>query len=341
MRIETVDPRDDDAFREWFEVLEASGRHERPDEPGWLLQEQRAISLRGVGSDPDVRCELVAVHEQGRPTGVVRIELPLRDNLHLCEIDLAVHPEARRRGVGRVLVEEVERRARELGRTTVVGYSDEPPGSEGCSPGRLAAAALGWEVCQEEVRRDIAVPLEPERVTALQRTCLAYARDYVLRTWVDRCPEDLVAGRAELSRVISTDIPLDRLDWHEESWDAARVRREEALADDMGRTTVNAGAVHTASGVLAGYTSMAVPRERPEHAYQWDTVVRGEHRGHRLGTLVKLAALGEIAARSAETRVITTWNAQENEAMIRVNDALGAFVNGREATLSKVLDPDG
>ena len=66
----------------------------------------------------------------------------------------------------------------------------------------------------------------------------------------------------------------------------------------------------------------------------------GVHR-HRLGLLVKLAALQELAVRSPRTRFISTWNAQENAPMIAVNDLLGARVHGRLVVLQKVLPTQG
>ena len=35
---------------------------------------------------------------------------------------------------------------------------------------------------------------------------------------------------------MSTDVPMAGMDWQEEEWDAARVRREEQLAREMGRS---------------------------------------------------------------------------------------------------------
>ena len=337
MDVEPVDPRDHGAFADWFAVLEAAELFDRPGEHDSLLGEEHRTVLDGAGPDPDTRYVLLATRQEGAFVGIARLALPQRDNRHMVELDLAVHPAARRRGLGRALLGEVEQRAREQGRTTVAGFSDEPPGTEGRSAGRLACLRLGYEVVQEEVRRDLDLPLDAERVADLERTCLPYARDYELRTWVDRCPDDLVDDRAELSRVMSTDVPLDRLDWHEEVWDAARVRRQESLAQDMDRTVVNAGAVHVPTGRLVAYTQQAFPRSRPERAFQWDTLVRSEHRGRRLGTLLKLASLAELGRLSPATRYVSTWNAQENTSMIAVNDALGARTNGRIGTLQKVL----
>jgi GNAT superfamily N-acetyltransferase len=337
MQIGQIDPRDHTAFAAWFRVLEASERDLRPGETGSLLHEQQRKALVGAARDADVRTALLAVHDAGDVVGAARLELPQNDNRHLVEVDLAVHPSARRRGAGRALVQAVERLARADGRTTVIGFADEPPGSEGRSPGRLVLARLGYAVAQEEVRRDLDLPLEPARVVQLEGACRPHAGDYALRTWVDHVPEDLVDDRAELSRQMSTDVPKDDLDWREEVWDAARIRRDEELALSMDRRRVATGAVHVPTGRMVAFTEMGVPRAAPQRAYQWETLVTEPHRGHRLGLLLKLTALEELAARSPETTVISTWNAQENAPMIAVNEALGARVNGRLAILQKVL----
>jgi GNAT superfamily N-acetyltransferase/RimJ/RimL family protein N-acetyltransferase len=337
VQITPLDPRDERAFADWFAVLEAAERHDRPDEPGHLLHEQRAIALDGIAPDPDTACLLLAARTGTHVVGAARLELPQRDNRHLCEVVLAVHPDARRRGAGRALTERVEVLAREHGRTTVLGLADEPPGSEGRSPGRCAALALGYDVVQTEVRRDIDLPLDPARVAELERGCAAASADYTMRTWRDRCPDDLVDDLADLMRQMSTDVPKDEMDWREEVWDAARVRRDEARTAAGDRTSVGAGAVHRPTGRMVAFTRSGLPRSQPERAYQWETLVSAAHRGRRLGTRVKLAALQDLARCSPRTRSISTWNAQENAHMIAVNDALGARTNGLLAIVQKVL----
>ncbi len=339
LRLTQVDPADEQAFAAWFAVTEAAERHDRPDEPGWLLREQRQYSLDGTKPDADNRFVLLAACEGDRVVGAARLELPQRDNLHLCELTFAVAPTARRRGVARALVDEVERLARTHDRTTLLGYCDEVPGSEGRSVNRQAAQALGFAVVQTEVRRDIDLPLPADRVERLERSCAPYAADYAVRVWQEAAPEELLDDLAELMRQMSTDVPKDEMDWREEVWDRARVRRNEDLSRAMDRTWMGAGAVHVPTGRLVAFSVMGVPRSQPERAYQWETLVSKDHRGHRLGTLVKLAGLQALAELSPRSRVITTWNAQENAPMIAVNDLLGARVNGRLAITQKVLEP--
>lgn len=331
VEIAELDPRDDAAFVQWFDVVVEAERHDRPAEPSWLLGEQRRLSL----SDTDHRRHLLVARHGDRVVGAARLDLPQQDNQHLCETVVMVHPDARRRGVARALDDEIVRRVRDLGRTTVLTVCDEPPGSD--LGNRTAGIALGYQVAQTEVRRDIDLPLDRARVAELQRTAAPHAADYDLVTWWDSCPEDLLEDCAALSGAMSTDVPKDQMDWREEVWDGARVRRDEADVAAMDRTYVAAGAVHRPTGRMVAHTTMGVPRSVPQRAYQWETLVLRPHRGHRLGMLCKLTALQELASKQPATQYISTWNAQENGPMIAVNDALGARTNGGIAALQKVL----
>jgi GNAT superfamily N-acetyltransferase len=337
VQIEQVDPRDDAAFAAWFAVIDAWQRDSRPGEPGWLLEEQRALVLSGAEDDPDERVVALSAVADERVVGIARVDLPCRDNLHLADLLLITHPAHRGRGVARALAAAAERRARAAGRTTIVAMSDEPPGEEGRSASRFAGPALGFAAEQVEVRRDIDLPLSRAVVAGHEAAAATHAAAYDLRTWRDAVPDDLLEDQAHLLRRMSTDVPTAGLDWQEEEWDAERVRRSEQQARDMGRTWFGAGAMHRDTGQLVAYTTMGVPLTAPQRAYQWDTLVLREHRGRRLGSLVKLACLQRLSREVPEARFISTWNAQENTPMIRVNDALGARTNGQLVNWQKRL----
>ncbi|MCW2615476.1 MAG: GCN5-related N-acetyltransferase [Frankiales bacterium] len=337
MRTERVDPTDERAFARWFAVLDAVQRDERPGEPGWLPHEQHRSLLDSQGDDPDHAKIALQVVDGDEVVAVAKLELPRRDNHHLVELVLVTHPRHRRRGAGRRLLVAVEELAREQGRTTIIAGSDEPPGSVGTSASRGFAEATGFSFSQVEVRRDIDLPLDPEVVARLERAARGHAADYALRSWRDRVPDDLVEDMAELYRRMSTDFPRADMELFEEEWDVARVRRDEEQARAMDRTWFGAGAVHLPTGRMVAYTEVGVPRAAPQRVYQWDTLVVSEHRGHRLGTLVKLACLQQVSAEFPQARVISTWNAEENVPMVRVNDTLGARVNGQLVNWQKRL----
>lgn len=70
---------------------------------------------------------------------------------------------------------------------------------------------------------------------------------------------------------------------------------------------------------------------------QFATVVAREHRGHRLGILVKLANLKLIDGHASAAKRIFTWNAESNVHMIRVNEELGFEVAGKAFNWQKTI----
>ena len=137
------------------------------------------------------------------------------------------------------------------------------------------------------LRSSLSLPADRARLEA------AVAGDdadgYVVRTCWDGIPEAWLAGRAELSRRMSTDIPMGDLVLEEESWDEERVRTDYQRIAAIGRRVVDAYAQHEATGELVGYTQVQVPQADPQVAFQQDTLVMREHRGHGLGLRMKAA----------------------------------------------------
>ena len=63
--------------------------------------------------------------------------------------------------------------------------------------------------------------------------------------------------------------------------------------------------------------------EYPEWGTQGLTAVTRPHRGHRLGLLVKLAMLEQLAPASRRSSRIITGNTDTNQHMIAINAELG------------------
>jgi len=66
-----------------------------------------------------------------------------------------------------------------------------------------------------------------------------------------------------------------------------------------------------------------VPAQRPTRADQYDTVVVPEHRGYGLGRAIKARMLFELRTAEPCITEVQTWNAFENEPMLKVNSELG------------------
>ncbi len=225
---------------------------------------------------------------------------------------------ADRPGVGTALLAEGTRPAAAAGRSSLVSEVDEPgPGT----PGRAFARARGWTLALQETRRDLLLPVDEQRLSALEAAAVAASPGYEVVTWRDRTPEPLLEDRALLGRRMSTDAPVGDVPVGEEDWDAARVREQEALALARGRTVLSAGALR--DGRLVAVTDLHVLPAQPDRADQSGTLVLREHRGHRLGTRVKVAVLRELGATLPAVRRISTYNADTNRPMAAVNEALG------------------
>lgn len=98
----------------------------------------------------------------------------------------------------------------------------------------------------------------------------------------------------------------------------------------------------TADGRLAGYTELKGSRQQPGRLDQRDTLVRPEHRGHRLGLALKLANLRALQSRTTAPATVHTWNAEANAPMIAVNDQLGFRpVEYQRVWQGPVSDPAG
>ena len=154
-------------------------------------------------------------------------------------------------------------------------------------------------------------------------------------TWQGRTPEGWLDDIALLRTRSSTEEPNAGIQQTEDVWTAERVRSVDDLQATSPRILLTTVALHEASGRLAGYTELDVPPEADRPVEQAHTLVLREHRGHRLGTLLKLVNLRELAARFPGRRLVETMNAEENRHMLDVNDALGFETDSYSARWKK------
>ncbi|MEL7978181.1 GNAT family N-acetyltransferase [Isoptericola sp. F-RaC21] len=305
------------------------------------------------------RCRLVAVVDDGaaspRVVGHGDLTLPVTDNRHLAVVRVAVHPSYRRRGIGSAIADRLRRVALTEGRTTVfaeVELADEPAAdapdalapAEG--PGRVSAdlpgmrlarrAGLGLEIVAR--RSVLDVPLPDDVVDRFVADAAAHAGDaYRLHTWQDPVPEEWVDQLAALEQRLTEDEPNGGLALETERWDGPRIRGEEAKRAERSQGALVTAAEHVATGTLAGMTLLVWDADRPELTEQESTVVLPEHRGHRLGMLLKATNLREHTRLRPATRRISTWNNETNAPMLAINVALGFRPAGGSAELQAPL----
>ena len=292
------------------------------DHPGLLadpLQELLARLTVEMASEKE-EFYLGLVGDEVVANGQVR--LLMSDNTHMAHVEVCVHPEKRRRGFGREMFEALKERSRDAARRVLVGWAGAPKGQE--PPGAHFAKSLGAKRAQEQIRSELQVSaIDRAELGELEKEARAHSAGYELVQWIDRAPEQFVADWAELLGRMITDSPMGELKWDPERWDAERCREWERETAARGRMRLVTGAVHAESRRMVAVTDIGVSRSRPNIAYQWDTIVAPEHRGHRLGALVKLANLQALERSVRGVDSIQTWNAADNSFMLAVNLGMG------------------
>lgn len=322
-RIDPLDPADEQLFLGAVEVYAGAQRDIwGPRGSVWSANELRAFHQQKTTR----RALWVAIDGDGWVCGAVELIETLRDNHSSATIWLAVHPEARRRGIGAELLIVAEDQARTDGRTIFFAESEWPDGATDSA--ERFATKHGYRPAQTDIRRGLHLPVDPEHMRTLRDRSGRAPRDYAIEIAWDRLPEEWLADRAVLQRRMSTDIPMGHLFLEEEDWDADRVREHIALQVAQDRRVVEAVARHLPTGRLVGFTSVNLPADPPELAYQGDTLVIREHRGNKLGLRLKAAIALELMERAPQVREWRTWNAADNEPMIAVNVELGYVVEG-------------
>jgi GNAT superfamily N-acetyltransferase len=336
VEVEAIHPRDTRAFDEWFAVWHLTDMERWPGGPGWQYAERLAMALDEEG--PEENRPLVA-RRGDDVLGVANLKMFRRENRHLARLELRVLPEHRRRGIGTTLLEAAERTAAVSGRNEMAGMDESPARAGYVDAAGPFARHHGFSVAQRMVRRRIDLPLDDAHAAALRANPRAKPTGYSLVTFVDHWPEEDLDDRCELGRRMSTDVPTGELDADEEAWDHARVRALEASLAAQDRAKVTTAARHDAGGHLVGFSEVAIPLGAPESAWQHDTLVIREHRGHGLGFALKVANLLAVQARYPAVRRISTWNAEENAPMIAVNEEIGCRVEASSAYWHRPIAP--
>ncbi|GAB3250314.1 GNAT family N-acetyltransferase [Nocardioides dilutus] len=337
LTISGLDPFDDAATAEFHAVYDAAQSFGREatatnwerDELRAALQERARRRFRhGICGRVDGRIVV---------TGYV--EGSLLDNLELAELQVNTLPQERGKGYGSAMLERCEAVARERGRSTLLAMVDWPyhadPRGDGV-PSIEFAKKHGYEMALVEIQRRLDLPVSDETLDRLAADAAEHHVGYTLRSWAGPVPEELLQGWAEVTSVLESEAPTGEIDREPGTPDPAVVREAEALAFSQGRE-LYATAALDAEGTVVAYTNFGVNTEGSPRAYQWGTLVRPEHRGHRLGMAVKVANLRQLQAARPDLGQVVTWNAEVNTHMVGVNEAMGFVPVERSGQVQKKL----
>jgi len=296
---------------------------------------------------------LFAARVGGEIVGRAEVETTPRYEDAVAWLLVHVLPDFRRRGIGTALANRIEDIAAAAGRTKLITYAASPdaPGDRLPSPTGFGSVPLH----NEEVRFLLARGYVLEQVARTSRLRLPFvppaspgsaagsagsallaalaaasAAEFALHSWTDHTPERWQADMARLYTRMSTDAPGAGLEEPEDPWTVDRVQDAEERESRNPRSFLTTAVEHVPTGVLCGFTTLSVPLERERAVLQLDTLVLREHRGHRLGMLLKLANLERLSRERPGHPSVLTFNAEENRHMLDINEALGFAAIGFE-----------
>jgi GNAT superfamily N-acetyltransferase len=326
VRIVPVDPHDDSMLKSLHTVLAESDGHERAYSLTYTMHEL-TVTYRAT---PTASVDDAWLALQGdAAVGALEVNRPLLDNLGLLNASVSVVPDARRRGIGTRLAQRAFALAREHGRSTlscwIAGAPTDPAGralSSRPRPGEAFATSFGLTNRLTDLHRVLDLPVPSERLSGLAASVAHHHAGYRLAQWVGPCPEEYVDSYCRLRSSIVSEAPRGELELEDEVYDEKRLRTEEHELEQMRRTAYTTAAV-SPDGELVAHTMVVVAGTDPGRAYQWDTLVLPEHRGHRLGLALKVANLARMQSEHPDRTELHTFNAEDNPPMSAVNDTLG------------------
>jgi len=310
-----------------------------PGDPPWqdsFLREYLAETMPG-----ERRISWLAEQEPAAPGAPARIlghvNVLLLGNIGVLE--LLVHPEARRNGLGRRLLTVAVRRAYHEGFSTV--------GAEviGGTAAVRFFEAMGF--AREYVESRSVLSLSEVDWLALEKMAESAASGYQVEFFPGGPPDHLIDAYAR-AKAEFRDVEDGDLDLRPSSYDPQRLRESLACLHRRGMKPYIVLAIHVGTGEVAGLTEVVVPAQHPSRADQYDTLVVQAHRGRGIDRAIKARMLLELRSAEPGLSEVQTWNAQANEAMLKVNAEIG-FQTDRDwweygadiATLIHRLDVKG
>lgn len=289
----------------------------------------------------------------GRILGVAKVMVATEPGATSLEFEVMVDPDRWGEGVEEALLAVVEREAAGRDIRTIQSWTLHRPNTPG--PRMSAPTGFGDVPARdrqtvfmvengftlEQVERNSVFDLTGSMEAVEQYLAAAQEAagpDYRLLTWTSPTPEEHLDSFAWVISRMSTDAPSGGLIIEEQRWDAARVRRRDARLKAQGMTVSVAAVQHIPTGTIAAYNELVIAEDHSAATQQYGTLVVKNHRGHRLGTIVKCANLLRWREMVPESPRVSTFNAEENRPMLDINEAIGFVPASYAGAWKKVLE---
>jgi GNAT superfamily N-acetyltransferase len=319
MEIRPLDVHDDQQMREYHGIgWRGEMEDGRPWNAFWTYDEM-AVMFRSP--TPGQFHEAYAVYDDDdRMVGGGFLFGGLEDNLDKAIAVPIVDPEHRCRGYGGALLEALVERGRELGRTRILSGTSIPFEERESSPWLRFAADHGFGPDVVEVIRVLSLPVPEGLLDEIDAEVAVHSDGYEVHVYDDGVPDELLPSYCYLVNQLVVDAPTGETDWEAETLTPEAVRHDVERDRSVGRTVLRAIAVK--DGEAVAHSDLLI-RPSGTRAVQWATLVRRDHRGHRLGAAVKVANLRHLQETRPDITDVITQNAEVNEQMIGINERLG------------------
>ncbi|HUS61727.1 MAG TPA: GNAT family N-acetyltransferase [Acidimicrobiales bacterium] len=293
-------------------------KESRPDEPPTPLE----VTIAGVRNiptfidvwayiaTPDGSDEIIASSQ-----GTV---LRTGENEHLFQCGVNVHPEWRRKGLAKALLDPLVEIGEREGKTSLLfNTSARVPAGEEFAKRLGAKAGLvqrSSDLEMANVDRDLIdrwVADGPRR-----------AEGYQMVLFDGPYPTEEYERICQCVNVMNT-APRDDLDVEDMNTTPEQMAEGEKALVAQGVQRWAFFIRHTESGRFVGYTDTYWHPSNPELVNQGGTGVDPGHRGHALGKWLKAAMVAKVLDERPEAKCIRTSNAYSNDAMLGINTEMG------------------